>query len=132
MENAMISNYVKNENGETIGLIVAALLEDGKYNIDYSHCHEWEDTFDKNMAREIATTRACQARKNRVKMRIMNGDILHAYMSMISRAKRYFKGCEPSDKVKWIAEKYNFKDFDGSFSYNISPNTIEPRKEFVY
>ena len=127
-----VCNYVKNEHGKNIGLVVAALCEDGKYNIDYSHCHEWEDTFDKDMARKIAYSRAYQARKNRVKMRIMNGDILHAYMSMISRAKRYFKGCEPSDKVKWIAEKYNFKDFDGSFSYNISPNTIEPRKEFVY
>ena len=125
-----VSNYVKDKQGKNIGLVVAALCEDGKYNIDYSHCHEWEDTFDKDMARKIAYSRAYQARKNRVKMRIMNGDVLHAYMSMVSRAKRYFKGCEPSDKVKWIVEKYNFKDFDGSFSYNVSPNNLEPRKEW--
>lgn len=131
MENGMISNYVKNSKGKNIGLVVAAKLADGRYNIDYSMCHEWE-TFDKDMARQVAENRTLQGRKNRVKMRIMNDDILHAYMSMISRAGRYFKGCEPSDKVNWIKDMYNFKDFDGSFSYNASPNSIEPRKSWVY
>lgn len=132
MENAIISNYVKNDKGKTIGLIVAAKLDDGRYNIDYSHCCEEEDIFDKDMARNIAYTRACQGRKNRVKMRIMNVNVLHAYMTMVGRAKRYFKGCEPSDKVKWITEKYNFKDYDGSFSYNLSANNVEPRKDWNY
>ena len=127
METAMISNYVKDDEGKNLGLIVAAKLEDNTFNVDYSMIHAYEDKFDKNMAREIAVNRACQARKNRVKMRIMNDNILHAYFEMVERSFRYFKGCEPSEKVKWLMEKYNYQDFEGSFSYTNAPNNIEPR-----
>ena len=127
MENAMISNYVKDDYGKNLGLVVAAKLEDNTFNVDYSMVHSYEDKFDKDMAREVATNRACQARKNRVKMRIMNDNMLHAYMEMVNRSFRYFKGCEPSEKVKWIMEKYDYKDFDGSYSYSADANRIEPR-----
>lgn len=127
METAMISNYVKDDYGKSLGLVVAAKLADNTFNVDYSMVHAYEDKFDKRMAREVAENRACQARKNRVKMRIMNGNMLHAYFEMVSRSFRYFKGCEPSEKVKWLMEKYDFKDFDGSFSYSNAANRIEPR-----
>ena len=127
METAMISNYVKDEYGKSLGLVVAAKLADNTFNVDYSMVHAYEDKFDKRMAREVAVNRACQARKNRVKMRIMNEHILHAYFEMVSRSFRYFKGCEPSEKVKWLIEKYDFKDFGGSFTYSTVANRIEPR-----
>lgn len=127
METAMISNYVKDDEGKSLGLIVGARLADNTFNVDYSMVHVHEDKFDKHMAREVAVNRACQARKNRVKMRIMNEHMLYAYFEMVNRSFRYFKGCEPSEKVKWLMEKYDYKDFDGSFSYTNSPNRIEPR-----
>lgn len=132
MEN-YISNYVKNGSGKTFGLVAATLLEDGTYNIDYSICHNFEESFDKERAREIAYSRASQARKNRVKMRILDETVLYAYMNMVGRASRYFKGAEPSEKVKWIMKKYNYRGLDnGSFAYDDSVNDIEPRKGFCY
>ena len=128
METAIISNYVKDEDGKNLGLIVAALIDEKTFNIDYSMIHYFEEKkFDKNLANQIAVNRTLQARKNRVKMRIMNYDILHAYMDMIARSFRYFKDCEPSEKVKWIMEKYNFKNFGRSYSYTTNPNNVEPR-----
>lgn len=127
MEPTMISNYVKDEDGKNLGLIVAALIDEKTFNIDYSMVHYFEEKFDKNLANQIAVNRTLQARKNRVKMRIMNYTILHAYMEMIARAFRYFKDCEPSEKVKWVMEKYNFKTFGKSFSYSNNINKVEPR-----
>lgn len=111
MNNAIISSYVKSYDGKPFGLVVAAKLDDGTFNIDYSVCHDM-DVFNKDSAREIATNRALQNRKKRVSMRITNKEVLYAYKTMINRSLRYFKNCNPSDKVKWVIREYSLSTYD--------------------
>ena len=108
MENAIIK-YVRDDCNEKIGVIVAVKLDGNIFNIDYSYCSKYDD-FNKKFGRSVAYNRATQNRKNRVRMKIVHPIMLEAYADMIYRAERYFKDCEPSEKVKWIEQYYSLDE----------------------
>ena len=127
MENVIIE-YVKDPfTSESIGVIVAARVDGNVYNIDYSYVHP-EDRFDKKFGRDMAIKRATSNRNKRVKMRLLNEEVLHGYMSMIERATRCFKDCVPSEKVSWMVQNYHYRPTNGyEFWYDAEINSEEPR-----
>ena len=127
MENVIIEYVTDKETNKSIGIIVAARVDGNIYNIDYSYVHP-DDKFDKKFGREIAVKRATSNRSKRVKMRLLNEEVLRGYMSMIERASRCFKDCVPSEKVSWMMNAYHYSsDEKYLVTYNDEINNEEPR-----
>lgn len=129
MENVIIEYVTDKETNKSIGVIVAARVEGNVYNIDYSYVHP-EDRFDKKFGRDMAVKRATSNRRKRVKMRLLNEEVLRGYMSMIERATRCFKDCVPSEKVTWMMDAYHYNSDDKYLViYDDSINEEEPRMD---
>lgn len=127
MENVIIEYVTDKETNKSIGVIVAARVEGNVYNIDYSYVHP-EDRFDKKFGRDMAVKRATSNRRKRVKMRLLNEEVLRGYMSMIERATRCFKDCVPSEKVTWMMDVYHYNSDDKYLViYDDVINEEEPR-----
>lgn len=127
MENVIIEYVTDKETNKSIGIIVAARVDGNVYNIDYSYVHP-EDRFDKKFGRDMAVKRAMSNRHKRVKMRLLNEEVLSGYMSMIERATRCFKDCVPSEKVSWMKNAYRYSSDDKYIvSYSSNINIEEPR-----
>ena len=127
MENVIIEYVTDKETNKSIGIIVAARVDGNIYNIDYSYVHP-DDKFDKKFGREIAVKRATSNRSKRVKMRLLNEEVLRGYMSMIERASRCFKDCVPSEEVSWMMNAYHYSsDEKYLVTYNDEINNEEPR-----
>lgn len=127
MENVIIEYVTDKETNKSIGIIVAARVDGNVYNIDYSYVHP-EDRFDKKFGRDMAVKRATSNRHKRVKMRLLNEEVLSGYMSMIERATRCFKDCVPSEKVSWMKNAYHYSSDDKYIvSYSSNINIEEPR-----
>ena len=129
MENVIIEYVTDKETNKSIGIIVAARVDGNVYNIDYSYVHP-EDRFDKKFGRDMAVKRATSNRRKRVKMRLLNEEVLRGYMSMIERATRCFKDCVPSEKVTWMMNAYHYISDDKYLViYDDSINEEEPRMD---
>ena len=102
----MISKYISGDDGRHIGVVVADKVNDDTYNIEYSICSPY-DRFDKKKGIEIAFERChkCMDRKKRMCQKIHPKVVPH-YLEMMDRASRYFKGCSPSERVKFVATMY--------------------------
>lgn len=129
MENVIIEYVTDKETNKSIGIIVAARVDGNVYNIDYSYVHP-EDRFDKKFGRDMAVKRATSNRRKRVKMRLLNEEVLRGYMSMIERATRCFKDCVPSEKVTWMMDAYHYSSDDKYLvSYDDAINEEESRMD---
>ena len=99
----MISQYIIKRN-RRIGVVVADVIDDSTYNIDYSICSP-QDKYIKGKSVEIAYGRCRACSKSRIKEQLHSAAIPY-YLEMIDRAARYFKNHEPSERVKFVEETY--------------------------
>jgi len=86
----MIKEFVKNKNGEKIGVLVATSIDDFEVGIGWSKVHTQLDKFNKERGEEIAIGRAIKAK-----------DLIYIPLSFdkkmddfIERCRKYYKDKE--------------------------------------
>lgn len=80
----MIFSYVKNENGQRIGIVTAISVD----SIGWSMCHMSKDKFDKDLGLRIALGRAKNGSNTSIPR---NSNLISTLDIMAERAARYFK-----------------------------------------
>lgn len=99
----MICKYITKRN-RRIGVVVADVVNDNTYNIEYAVCCP-EDKYIKGKSVELAYERCHGQDESRTTEKLHSAAVPY-YLEMIERASRYFKGCKPSERVKFVENKY--------------------------
>lgn len=98
----MLISYMRDENGQKCGVVVAVLNSQGQIGIGYSACSHG-DRFKRDHGLMMAEGRAKATRliKHEKMPRL---DIRWAVVDMVNRAKRYYKNCPISTRTAQLIE----------------------------
>lgn len=84
----MLKQYVRGKNRKKLGLMVAYPDGDGKVKIGFSKCHPRLDSFNKEMAHDLAIGRA--ERNQDILPNVPNSDLPELWY-FVNRCRRYYK-----------------------------------------
>jgi len=87
----MLKQYLRKQNGEKVGLMVAYPDENGKIRIGFSKCWEKYDIFDKGLANHIAAGRAKKHSDYLPDKYNIPYTMALPLFYFVNRAKRYYK-----------------------------------------